>query len=91
MKLENFTNTCIYKMALISSSMIFEVKICDIWVPRFAFLCFNCRCQRACESVHETSKEHLRQQLMTEFNTEKSDLIKKYEADCSKLQWVDMC
>nr|XP_022305417.1 trichohyalin-like isoform X2 [Crassostrea virginica] len=44
------------------------------------------RCQRACESVHETAKEQLKLHMMEEFTTEQSNLITKYERDCTELR-----
>lgn len=50
-----------------------------------SFLTNKIRCQRTCESVHETARDNLRKELMEEYSTEKSNLVKKYEADCNKL------
>lgn len=44
------------------------------------------RCQRACESVHETAKEQLRLTMMEEFTAEQSELITKYERECTQLR-----
>ncbi|XP_062579081.1 centrosomal protein of 152 kDa-like, partial [Saccostrea cucullata] len=44
------------------------------------------RCQRACESVHETAKEQLRLHMIDEFTAEKTGLITKYERECTQLR-----
>lgn len=44
------------------------------------------RCQRACESIHETAKEQLRLTMMEEFTAEQSELITKYERECTQLR-----
>lgn len=46
------------------------------------------RCQRACESVHETAKEQLTLHLTEEYTADKASLITKYERECTQLRCV---